>query len=46
MEILPIAVVVLFWLILFVAVFVFYARSLRLPTEPELEAALEETHSH
>jgi hypothetical protein len=54
MAVLPILLVVLFWAIIFVACFVSFARMLRLPTEPEIEAALgdaaapdgTQSHSH
>jgi hypothetical protein len=54
MALVPILVVVLIWAIIFVVCFVSFARMLRLPTEPEIEAALEhaaaedgtQSHSH
>jgi hypothetical protein len=45
MSVVPIIVVVLFWLILFVTCFVAFTRMLRLPTEPEIEAALEHANA-
>jgi hypothetical protein len=54
MAVAPILAVVLFWAIIFVACFISLARMLRLPTEPEIEAALgdaaapdvTQSHSH
>jgi hypothetical protein len=54
MFVVPILLVVLFWAIIFVACFVWFSRMLRLPTEPEIEAALgdaaapdgTQSHSH
>jgi len=54
MALVPILLVVLVWAIVFVGCFVSFARMLRLPTEPEIEAALEhadasdgtKSHSH
>jgi hypothetical protein len=54
MAIVPILLVVLVWAIIFVACFISFARMLRLPTEPEIEAALgdatspdgTQSHSH
>jgi hypothetical protein len=54
LAVVPILAVVLFWAIIFVACFVSFARMLRLPTEPEIEAALgdavasdgTQSHSH
>ena len=40
-PVLPIVVVISFWAILFVGCFVTLTRMLRLPTEPEIEAAHE-----
>jgi hypothetical protein len=41
MPVLPIALIVLFWAIIFVVCFTFFTRTLRLPTESEIEAAHE-----
>ena len=46
MPVLPIIVVIPFWVILFVACFVTFTRMLRLPTEPEIEAAHEHAAAH
>jgi Na+-transporting methylmalonyl-CoA/oxaloacetate decarboxylase gamma subunit len=54
MALVPILLVVLVWAIVFVGCFVSFARMLRLPTEPEIEAALAhadasdgtQSHSH
>jgi hypothetical protein len=53
-SLVPILVVVLIWAIVFVTCFVSFARMLRMPTEPEIEAALadaaaedgSQSHSH
>jgi phosphotransferase system glucose/maltose/N-acetylglucosamine-specific IIC component len=45
MPVVPVVVVVTFWAILFVVCFTFLNRHLRLPTDPELEAALEAASS-
>jgi len=51
-SLVPILLVVLIWAIVFVACFVSFARMLRMPTEPEIEAALADaaaedgSHSH
>lgn len=50
--VLPILLVVTFWAIVFVVCFTFLIRQLRVPTDPEIEAALESaspeesTHVH
>jgi hypothetical protein len=41
MPVVPIVLVVVFWAIVFVVCFAFLMRQLRLPTDPEIEAALE-----
>jgi anaerobic C4-dicarboxylate transporter len=54
MALVPILLVILVWAIVFVACFVSFTRMLRLPTEPEIEAALADaeasdgtqSHSH
>ena len=42
-PVLPIVVVVFFWAVVFVVCFVSFARMLRQPTEPELDAEHEHT---
>ncbi|MGO8950664.1 MAG: hypothetical protein ACLQUY_24030 [Ktedonobacterales bacterium] len=42
-PVVPIVLIVFFWAIVFVACFVSFARMLRLPTEPEIEEALDHT---
>ena len=52
MPVVPIVLVVTFWAIAFVVCMSFMMRQLRLPTDPEIEAALESaspeesTHIH
>jgi hypothetical protein len=41
MPVVPVVLVVTFWAILFVVCFMFVVRHLRVPTDPEIEAALE-----
>ena len=41
MPVVPIVLVVTFWAIVFVVSFAFLMRQLRVPTDPEIEAALE-----
>ena len=41
LEVLPVVLIVVFWAIVFVIVFISFARMLRVPTEPEIEAAHE-----
>jgi len=41
MPVVPIVLVVTFWAIVFVVSFAFLMRQLRVPTEAEIEAALE-----
>jgi phosphotransferase system glucose/maltose/N-acetylglucosamine-specific IIC component len=45
MPVVPVVVVVTFWAIVFVVCFAFLMRQLRLPTDPELEAAHESASS-
>ena len=45
MPVVPIVLVVTFWAIVFVVCFAFLMRHLRLPTDPEIEAALESVSS-
>jgi len=45
MPVVPIVLVVTFWAIVFVVCFAFLMRQLRLPTDPEIEAALESVSS-
>ena len=45
LPVVPIILVVTFWAILFVVCFTFLMRQLRLPTDPEIEAALESASS-